>query len=400
VKISFLNPIGTIGGAERCLLDLLERLRESHTDWQLVVITSSGGPLVDEVRRLGVVCHVLPFPRSVARLGDADDALSPITLTRTVTALPASASYVLRLRQLLRAQAPDIVHSNGLKMHALGALAKPRNSKLVWHIHDYPSARPVMARVLRVLARRCDLAVANSKSVAADVEAVCRRKVNVTTIFNGVDLDHFTPLGPRLDLDRIGGVESPAGVVKVGLAATMAPWKGHEVFLRALARVPEELRVRGYVIGGAIYATDSRQTRTAELRRLADSLGLTERVVFTGFIEDIASAMRSLDILVHASTSPEPFGLVIVQAMACGKPVVVSCAGGAAEIVEGGTFGLCNAPGDVNKMSDNIEMLARDQKLRAAKGIAGRREAELRFDNRTYAAAFATAYDRLIRVPE
>jgi glycosyltransferase involved in cell wall biosynthesis len=398
MRISFLNPSGTIGGAERCLLDLLERLGESHADWQLVVITSSTGPLVDAVRQLGVVCHVLPFPRSVARLGDADDALSPITLTRVATALPATASYVRRLRQLLRAQTPDIVHSNGLKMHALGALAKPRAAKLVWHIHDYPSARPIMARVLRVLARRCNLAVANSKSVAADVDAVCRRKVNVTTILNGVDLDHFTPIGPRLDLDGIAGAPPPVGVVKVGLAATMAPWKGHEVFLRALAMVPQDSAVRGYVIGGAIYATDTRQTRTRELRRLATSLGLTDRVVFTGFIEDIASAMRSLDIVVHASIAPEPFGLVIVQAMACGKPVVVSCAGGAAEIVAGGSFALCNAPGDVSKMKENIETLARDPALRAAYGAAGRQEAELRFDNRGYASDFAAAYERLLSV--
>jgi glycosyltransferase involved in cell wall biosynthesis len=396
MKISFLNPSGTIGGAERCLLDLLERLKESHADWQLVVITSSTGPLVDEVRRLGVVCHVLPFPPSVARLGDADDALSSITLTRVATALPASASYVRRLRQLLRAHAPDIVHSNGLKMHALGALAKPRGATLLWHIHDYPSARPIMARVLRVLARRCDLAVANSKSVAADVEAVCRHKMRVTTILNGVDLDHFTPIGPRLDLDRIAGVRSPDSVVKVGLAATMAPWKGHEVFLRALAQVSEELGVRGYVIGGPIYATDSRQMRTDELRRLAGSLGLSDRIVFTGFIEDIASAMRSLDVVVHASTAPEPFGLVIIQAMACGKPVVVSCAGGAAEIVEGGRFALCNPPGDVSEMSKNIETLARDPGLRAINGGAGRREAELRFDNKIYAAAFATTYESLL----
>jgi glycosyltransferase involved in cell wall biosynthesis len=220
--------------------------------------------------------------------------------------------------------------------------------------------------------------------------------VNVTTILNGVDIEHFTPLGPRLDLDRIGGAECPTEVVKVGLAATMAPWKGHEVFLRALAKVPEELGVRGYVIGGAIYATESRQTRIDELRRLASSLGIAERVVFTGYIEDMASAMRSLDILVHASTAPEPFGLVIIQAMACGKPVVVSCAGGAAEIVEGGTFGLCNAPGDVNKMAGNIEKLARDPGMRAASGAAGRRETELKFDNRIYATAFAGTYESLL----
>lgn len=397
MRITFLNPTGTIGGAERCLLDLIERLKESHSDWELAVVASSTGAFVDGARRTGVSCHVLPFPESLARLGDAQVNLrSSFAVARLAMALPDTAGYVRRLGLLLRSQAPDIVHTNGLKMHVLGALAKPRDSQLLWHIHDYASARPLMARLLRILARRCRLAVANSNSVASDFAAVCRGRVDVTAIPNGVDLDHFTPLGPRLDLDRIAGVESSPSVVRVGLVATMAPWKGHDVFLRALALLPEDSGVRGYVIGGAIYETDSRQTKIEELRRLANVLGIGNRVVFTGFLNDIASAMRSLDIVVHASTSPEPFGLVIVEAMACGKPVVVSSAGGAAEIAEGRAFALCNSPGDVSAMASNIETLARDPEKRAALGAASRREAEMRFDNRSYARAFTDAYHHLI----
>lgn len=397
MRITFLNPTGTLGGAERCLLDLLERLKESHADWELAVVASSTGALVESVRRLRVSCHVLQFPQSLARLGDAQGKLSSsLAISRLAAAFLGSAAYVRRLRQLLKEQAPDIVHTNGLKMHALGALAKPRGSQLLWHVHDYASTRPVMALLLRILAPRCDLAVANSNSVAADFRAVCRGRLEVTTILNGVDLDHFTPLGPRLDLDRIAGVESPASVVRVGLIATMAPWKGHDVFLRALALLPKASGVRGYVIGGAIYETDSRQTSIEDLRRLASTLGIGDRVVFTGHLENIPSAMRSLDIVVHASTSREPFGLVIIEAMACGKPVVVSSAGGASEIVEGRTFALCNFPGDVSKMAGNIEMLARDSGMRAVLGAAARREAETRFDNRNYSSAFSDAYKRLV----
>jgi len=223
--------------------------------------------------------------------------------------------------------------------------------------------------------------------------------VNVTTILNGVDLNSFNPSGPKFDLDGLSTVPPPDQVVRVGLVATMAPWKGHEVFLRALALLPEDSRVRGYVIGGPIYETDSPQTTLEDLRRLVGDLGITNRIVFTGFVEDIASVMRSLDIVVHASTAPEPFGLVIVEAMASGRPVIVSSAGGAAEITQGATFALSNAPGDFTTMASNIETLARDPELRAALGAAGRREAEARFDNRIYARAFADAYTQLTVTP-
>ena len=104
----------------------------------------------------------------------------------------------------------------------------------------------------------------------------------------------------------------------------MAQWKGHEVFLRAFKMLAGDPPVRGYVIGGALYETDGSQRDLDELRRLAESLGLSWPVGFTGFVDDAAAAMRALDVVVHASTQPEPFGLVIAEAMACGRAVVVS----------------------------------------------------------------------------
>ena len=107
----------------------------------------------------------------------------------------------------------------------------------------------------------------------------------------------------------------------------MAQWKGHEIFLRALAMLPRDLLVRGYVIGGSLYSTRGSQADIAQLRRVADTLSLNGNVGFTGFVNDPAAAIRALDIVVHASTSPEPFGRVIAEAMACGKPVIMSGSG-------------------------------------------------------------------------
>lgn len=137
--------------------------------------------------------------------------------------------------------------------------------------------------------------------------------------------------------------------------------------------------VRGYVIGGALYETDGSQCDLEELRGLAGRLGLAGRVGFTGFVDDAAAAMRALDVVVHASTQPEPFGLVIAEAMATGRAVVVSRGGGAAEIVTPGEDALVHEAGSAPALADRMRELARDPVLRAALGAAAARSARWRF---------------------
>ena len=84
--------------------------------------------------------------------------------------------------------------------------------------------------------------------------------LRIVPIYNAIDLQRFSPAGERMDLDAKAGLPPAApGTVRVGLIATFAHWKGHKVFLEALARLPEDVPVRGYIIGGPIYQTDGSQ---------------------------------------------------------------------------------------------------------------------------------------------
>jgi glycosyltransferase involved in cell wall biosynthesis len=202
----------------------------------------------------------------------------------------------------------------------------------------------------------------------------------VHTIYNAVDLDRFNPGGPRVDLDALAGLPplGPDGV-RVGLVATFARWKGHGVFLDALARLRGIANVRGYIVGDSIYQTDASQYSLAQLRAQAHALGLGDLVGFTGKVDDVSAVLRSLDIAVHASTEPEPFGLVIAEAMACGRPIVVSRAGGAAEIAQGGA--VFHEPGNSGQLAERVRELVCDPARRVALGADGR-EAALRLFSR------------------
>ncbi|HEV7797812.1 MAG TPA: glycosyltransferase family 4 protein [Pyrinomonadaceae bacterium] len=416
VRIVFLNPSGQMGGAEVALLDILASIRAAEPEWNLNLIVSANGPLAAKATELGVSTTVIPFPRSLARIGDASTGErmgQARLLARLLFASAGSFKYARKLRQELQRLNAELIHTNGFKMHILGALAKPPGVPLIWHIHDYLSSRRFMVPLMKLLSRRCSIVLANSNSVKADIEAVCGDRFLVQTVYNAVDESVFSPAGPTLDLDRLSGLPPPAeSVVRVGMLATFARWKGHEVFLRALALVPASVPLRAYVVGDALYQTDGSQHSLTELKGMAQDLGIADRVGFTGFVAQPAGAMRSLDIVVHASTQPEPFGLVIIEGMACGRAVIVSEAGGAAELIqtklqpnspaanssniETEINALGHAPGDAAQLAERITQLASDSSLRARLGAAGRATVERRFKREQLAIALTQTYRQLV----
>ncbi|HEX6367306.1 MAG TPA: glycosyltransferase family 4 protein [Longimicrobium sp.] len=402
LSVVYLSASAAMGGAERALLDLLASLRAAEPEWRLALVAPEDGPLAAAARALGVDARVLAFPPALAGLGDAGASAGGSRggtlslLAGMLRAGPGAARYLSRLRALLAEMGPDVVHTNGFKMHLLGARAAPAGARVVWHLHDFVSTRRAMAGLLRRSAGRVDGVIAVSRSVAEDAASVVGREVPVRTVYNAVDLDRFRLVGAGMDLDAAAGMPpAPAGTIRVGLVATMGRWKGHGVFLNAVAALPRELPVRAYVVGGGIYRTAGSEVRAEDLRRQAAALGIADRVGFTGFAEDAAAAIRALDVVVHASTQPEPFGLVIAEAMACGRAVVASAAGGAGEIVTAGHDALAVAPGDVEGLAEAIRRLALDPVLRDRLGRAGRETAVRRFDRARLAAEVAPLYRSL-----
>ncbi|MBV9657772.1 MAG: glycosyltransferase family 4 protein [Verrucomicrobia bacterium] len=408
-RIVFLSPAAQGGGAEAVLLDLLAALRTAQPAWEFFLIAAEDGPLLDNARALGVHAEVLSLPPTVRALGETGAA----SRGRLLLSVWASLGWVCRLRHRLRVLRPDLVHSNGLKTHALGALALAlpgaRRVPLLWHLHDYLGSRATMAPILRALGKRCAAAVAISDSVAQDAREILPARVPIRTVRNAIDLDRFTPDGPRLDLDALAGLPAASGsstnspaLLRIGLVATFAFWKGHGTFLRAAAHcLANGLRARFYIIGGPIYATTGSQHTREDLEELASGVLGADALKrgdlgFTGFVNDAPAALRALDIVVHASTRPEPFGLVIAQGMACGRAVVASAGGGACELFVPEREALAHPPGDAAALAAAITRLAEVPELRARLGKAGRSAAEQRFSRSRLAEELTTIYDEVL----
>lgn len=396
MRIAFISVSDQMGGSEAMLLQIASELRRSRPAWALQLILPGSGPLAEASRQIGMDVCVLPMPPSLARLGESGltggrRGPAALRLVRAALDLPR---YQRRLRQALALFRPDVVHTNGFKAHILAARAGRPGRGLVWHMHEYISGRPITSPLLRRHAARCSVIVANSASVAGDVRTVTGTRAPVQVIYNAVDLDRFAPTGPAVDLDRLAGLApAPDGTVRVGLVATFSRWKGHDTFFRAIAALPASLPVRAYVIGGALYDTDGSQYSAAELHGLSAQYGLEGRVGFAGFVRDADRVMRALDIVVHASTTPEPFGLVIAEAMACGRALVTSATGGAAELVRANEDALTHRPGDTEGLAAAIGALVADPSMRARLGARARAAAVSRFDARRLAAEFAAVYE-------
>ncbi len=407
MRILFLNPVGVLGGAERALLDLLSCLRGLDATLSLHLLVGGEGPLLEEARALGVEARLLPLPEPLSTLGDSGlRGHGPGALWTLARGLAPTAGlltgYLRALRREVRALRPHLLHSNGIKTHLLSpatqGLAVPR----VWHLHDFIGERPLVRRALRALSPLATAAIANSRAVCMDAREVLG-SVPVHVVYNGVDVERFSPgPGEGARLDTLAGLApAPAGCLRIGLVATYARWKGQDVFLQAAARLLRErpaLPVRFYLVGAPLYRTRDSQFSEPELRALVERLGLGGRVGLVPFQREPEAVYRALDLFVHASTRREPFGLTIAEALACGRPAIVSRASGAAELLTEGVDAVTLPSGDVAVLTGAMRTLVEDTGLRERLGRAARRTAETQFRRERYAREVLEVYRALPRV--
>jgi len=308
----------------------------------------------------------VPWPEALLGLGERAGRKSVVRLVRA-----ASSVGILRTRMQveLARLAPDVLLTNGVKAHGLGALLRPAlDCPLVWYAREGLEDRRLSRVGLRALGRRCDGVLAISRYVAGEVRPLVPGPAPIHVVRNIVDAAR---VHPGLPLPR--DLTKPSDEVWLGIVGALTPLKGQDVFLDAAARVAEVApHVRFLVVGGEPYATGAGRGFGAELRVRAHALGIAPRVRFLGERDDAAAVIANLDVLVQASRGPEGLGRTILEAMACAVPVVAVDAWGPRELVEDERTGFLVPPGDVAALADRMTALVRDPALRTRMGGAGR----------------------------
>ncbi|MFZ4599006.1 MAG: glycosyltransferase family 4 protein [Terrimicrobiaceae bacterium] len=348
--ILFVDQSGQMGGAELCLADLA-----SHFSPNARVLLFSDGPFVPYLEERGVPVSLVPLPAAVAR---TTKNTSPLSL---LTRIPALVRHSWKLRSMF--QTADVLYLNTAKALLLGAFANAfARRPCIFHLHDLWTESHFSRRNIRLLvaaANRVDAVIANSEASAeAFREAGGRTPLEV--IPNG-----FPVLQESTGVD-LRKIENPGGGPVAAVFGRLARWKGQHLLLEAALEIPG---LTVWIVGEALFTADD-EAYAAELRAIAAGMG--ERVRFLGFRSDVPDLMRAADFIVHCSTSPEPFGRVVVEGMLAGRPVIAADAGGPREIVRGGVTGILVPPGDRHALASALRRLIASPEDAKKMGAAGR----------------------------
>ena len=361
--IVFLDQTGELGGAELSLLDIVK----SRVDASRVILFSDG-PFRQRLAAAGTPVTVI-----------AGDAIFGVRrrsgLFAAMKSAPALAALVWRVAA--RARSAEILYANTQKAFVVAALAGILARRpVVWHLHDILSSEhfsgAMRAITVRLANAKAACVIANSKA-SADAFRQAGGKAPLRVVYNGIDPAPFDAVDPSLARARLCGELGVATAPLVGVFGRLAEWKGQHIVVEALKGLPN---LHAVLVGGALFGEAQYEAR---LRRQAIESGLSGRVHFLGFRDDVPAIMKAVDIVVHASVAPEPFGRVIVEGMLAGKPVIATRAGGVLEIIEDGVTGLLAPPGDVAALEAAIRRLLAEPELAKRLADRGRAEANRRF---------------------
>lgn len=400
--ILYLDHTAKISGGEIALLNLIKAL--DRTRYTPVVVLASGGPLADKLQQDGVETHVIPLPLSV--INTRKDVMGLNSLTRIRQAW-LCVRYAVKLAFWARARKADLVHTNSLKADLYGGLAaRLARIPVLWHVRDriadgYLPA-PV-ATAFRWMARTIPQAVvANSESTLRCLDVPRER---TAVVHGGVSDSAFSRqmhvvhdgFDPEQFKNMLEAASSFPERPVIALVGRISPWKGQHIFLEAAAQVREAFpQARFWIVGAALFEEHDYER---SLHEAVERLGLQDTAEFLGFQEDVPHILAQADIVVHASTLGEPFGQVVIEGMAAGKPVVATDGGALPEIIQSGKTGLLVPMGDAGAMAEAVESLLANPARARAIGIAGQMHARQHFTNWHVARNIEQVYEKVLARP-
>jgi glycosyltransferase involved in cell wall biosynthesis len=332
-------------GGELAIVKMASALDADH--WRMHLILAEHGELENELRQRSISYEVLemdPHARSLSR-----EELSNGGTLRIAT---STLRYIVRLRRVIRRRQARVVHTNSMKAHVYGVLASICAPwAVVMHVRDRwapPYLANNVANHLRSLAYwGPDRVITNSASTASTVG------ITSYVLPSPVEDEFFEV--PAAD---------PSSTVRIAVVGRLAPWKGQDLAIRAVAALRNDFDVKLTLVGDALFGEDG---YASQLRELVAALDIEDVVNFAGHVDDVASQLGEVDVVVLTSRSPEPFGNVVIEAMAAARAVVVPNRGGVTEFVteQGGRAnGLFYEMNSLDSLISVLRRVVLDDELR------------------------------------
>lgn len=378
-RILFTLPTSDLYGCSRVVLGWVEPLRAAG--YEPLVAVPYAGTGSEAFARLGVECHVLPMTvlRRTTIKGWA-------LLRLLATAVPNAR----RLARFIRERQIDLVHTNTVVLPTGGLAARWTRTPHIWHLHEVASEEfkrlwPAYRQIVLRLSHRV---VCTSKTVADQFPP----SDLVRVIHNGLNLRETSAPASGYTLPP----PCQPGAVRIGVIGRLSHGKGQQFLLEAFAsmrRSHPDLPAHLYLIGDHFVGHES---YVNGLRQTVAARGLSGQVSFTGFVPDMAAVYRGLDIVTVPSLRPEGFSMVVLEAIAAGKPVIATALGGPLEILEHNHSGLLVRPDGPEPLAEALARLAGDPVERARLATAAAHVLQSRFTLESTVGKLAVEYEALL----
>lgn len=366
--VLFIHQSAEMYGSDKVLLSIARGLL-STGKFHPVVVLPEDGPLHSALLTSGVEVHI----GEVAKISRA--VFTPAGLIRLVG---KTLKAVRSLDRIVGGRGVTVVHSNTLAVLAGAVWALLRRRKHLWHVHEIILSPRLVSKAFPWLVNCFSSRVMSNSTLTerwllAEQPSLASRSI---VVFNGLPpVAEPSDAAVRAFRESVGAGDDD---VVVTLAGRINRWKGQELLLEAAALLRQrgrEASLRFVIVGGGARGLEELPLR---LKAQAEASGIGGCCYFVPFVDDIWPVWFGTDIAVVPSTEPEPFGMVAIEAMAAGAPVIAAGHGGLLDIVVNEKTGLFFPPRDASALADSINRLASDRTLRKRLGsIGARRQRDL-----------------------
>ncbi len=296
------------------------------------------------------------------------------TLKEYIRCIKKVFNGIIKLRIVIRRESVNVIYSNTVKSHVYGAFLRLcTKKKTIWHVRDN-----IQQGILsRFLTRQSDKIICISQHIYSQVNVPADKKV---LIYGGIDTEYWRPGENRMMLKEELSLQKDTLII--AQISQITPWKRHQDFIKAAKILTRTYsNVHFLIIGEDI--SGNNQVYKTDLKKLVKEEGLSSYFSFLGHREDVRDIINEIDILVHPAIN-EPFGRVLIEAMAMEKPVVAYDCGGPKEIIIDEVTGCLAEPFDYSGLALRVSRLLWNINLREQFGQAGRRRVVNHFNIERY----------------
>jgi glycosyltransferase involved in cell wall biosynthesis len=403
-RILYVEKPTSVGGSVISLYELVRGLDKSR--YEPTVLFHGPNPYREQFRALGIKVITLSnqSPAATPAAGSTRDIAACLSRHSDglASAYRAARQFYLaarrdwplarRVARLIKDQAIDLVHhNNGLSRNRDTVIAaRLAGASQVCHVRMLRD----LALVDRYVTRFVDCFVYISRAVRDRYRDQGIPAGQGQIVYNPVNVEAFAQSNHTAELRaELGLADQDRMISNVG---RLDWWKGHDDFVRAMAEVVRVQSNARAVIVGTSDAKPQNQAYYQHIRRLVQELGLADHVIFTGYRSDVPRIMAASDIVVHSASEPEPFGRVVVEGMAAGRPVIATAAGGVLDIIEDQVNGLLVPPKNAERMSEAIQWLLQNQAQARAMGQRAQQCARDRFSVEQHVQAVQRVYQKVL----